>query len=444
VHRYTGRWEAHIWEKGKQQYLGSFDKEDRAARAYDRAAIKLKQEKAMLNFPLKDYEPELEKLAKMTKEDLVLELRRESAGFSRGTAPFRGVSWRSQTGRWEARIGWLLGRKYTYLGTFKSGEEAARAYDIAAVVTRGRDAVTNYPLEDYEEKVREVERATPEEKVRMEEELAIRPKAFGATTRRKRFGRRLSEGGASTLQDQCAGGKRGAEVQVGPSHRRHSCGGALEMHTVDASGKVFKRSRSAPIKAVPQFAAGSAAALEAERDAQLGASGRLYTLEAHKVDLKVGDYFSGYPEGSSKDWAEVMHDIDQGFPQFLHGLLYNESSRLPQPEAASTRTATGDPPGLPAGPSGGTAPLVAGGGATQQTGAPFPGAPEPAGVGVGAAGMGPYDILPEIEDLLDNLEAPAPLPPGTAAKGSVEADAGFLKALSDLGAFGQEYLQLHH
>ena len=35
-------------------------------------------------------------------------------------------------------------------------------------------------------------------------------------------------------------------------------------------------------------------------------------------------------------------------------------------------------------------------------------------------------------------------PPGTAAKGSVEADAGFLKALSDLGAFGQEYLQLHH
>jgi hypothetical protein len=441
VHRYTGRWEAHIWEKGKQQYLGSFSEEERAARAYDRAAIKLKQEKAMLNFPLKDYEHELEKLAKMTKEELVLELRRESAGFSRGTAPFRGVSWRSQTGRWEARIGWLLGRKYTYLGTFKSGEEAARAYDVAAVVTRGRDAVTNYPLAEYEEKVQEVERATPEEKQRMEEELAIRPKAFGATTRRKRFGRRLSEGGASTLQDQCAGGKRGAEAQVGPSHRRHSCGGALEMHTVDASGKVFKRSRSAPIKAVPQFAAGSDAELEAlEREAQLGASGRLYTLEAHRVDLKVGDYFSGYPEGCSKDWAEVMHDIDQGFPPFLHGLLYNESGGIPEPEAASTRTATGNPPGLLAGPSGGIAPLA---GATQQTGAPFLGAPA-AGAGVGAAGMGPYGILPEIEDLLDNLEAPAPSLPGTAAKGSVEADAGFLKALSDLGAFGQEYLQLHH
>ena len=58
--------------------------------------------------------------------------------------------------------------------------------------------------------------------------------------------------------------------------------------------------------------------------------------------------------------------------------------------------------------------------------------------------MGPFDILPEIEDLLDNLDAPAPSLPGAAAKGSVEADAGFLKALSDLGAFGQEYLQLHH
>lgn len=386
------------------------------------AAIKLKQEKAMLNFPLRDYEPELEKLAKMSKEDLVLELRRESAGFSRGTAPFRGVSWRSQTGRWEARIGWLLGRKYTYLGTFKSGEEAARAYDIAAVVTRGRDAVTNYPLEEYEEKVREVEKATPEEKRRMEEELAIRPKAFGATTRRKRFARRLSEGGASALQDRGAGSKRGADDPAGPSHRRHSCGGALEMHTVDASGKVFKRSRSAPIPpVVPPLAVGSAAALEAERDAQIGAAGRLYTLEGHKTDLKVGDYFSGYPDGSPKAWAEVMRDIDQGFPQFLHGLLYNESGGL-QPEAAGARAATGDPPGFPAGPSDGIAPLV----------------------GAGATGMGPFDILPEIEDLLDNLDAPAPSLPGAAAKGSVEADAGFLKALSDLGAFGQEYLQLHH
>lgn len=32
VHRWTGRWEAHIWENGKQLYLGSFADEDQAAR----------------------------------------------------------------------------------------------------------------------------------------------------------------------------------------------------------------------------------------------------------------------------------------------------------------------------------------------------------------------------------------------------------------------------
>ena len=185
IHRWTGRFEAHIWEQGKQVYLGSFDTEEKAARAYDKAAISFKRNTDILNFPIEDYEQERPYLEQVTKEELITELRRTSAGFSRGTCHYRGVSWRPTTGRWEARIGRLLGRKYTYLGTFKSGEEAARAYDRAAIVCRGRNAITNFDLQDYEEEIREVEAATPEQREAMEKQIASRSMNAGAIQRKR-------------------------------------------------------------------------------------------------------------------------------------------------------------------------------------------------------------------------------------------------------------------
>ncbi|XP_057522384.1 ethylene-responsive transcription factor RAP2-7-like [Amaranthus tricolor] len=116
-YRRTGRWESHIWDCGKQVYLGGFDTAHAAARAYDRAAIKFRGVDADINFTIADYEEDMDQMKNLSKEDFVQILRRQSTGFSRGSSRYRGVTLH-KTGRWEARMGQFMGNK---------------AYDKAAV-----------------------------------------------------------------------------------------------------------------------------------------------------------------------------------------------------------------------------------------------------------------------------------------------------------------------
>ncbi|KAF5810043.1 putative transcription factor AP2-EREBP family [Helianthus annuus] len=158
-HRWTGRYEAHLWDnscrregqvrKGRQ---GGYDKEDKAARAYDLAALKYWGTTTTTNFPISNYETEIEEMKNMTRQEYVASLRRKSSGFSRGASIYRGVTRHHQHGRWQARIGRVAGNKDLYLGTFGTQEEAAEAYDIAAIKFRGLNAVTNFEINRYDVK----------------------------------------------------------------------------------------------------------------------------------------------------------------------------------------------------------------------------------------------------------------------------------------------------
>ncbi|KAL5206446.1 hypothetical protein ABZP36_034655 [Zizania latifolia] len=162
-HRWTGRFEAHLWDKsswnesqnkkGKQAWFarvaGSYVQEEAAARAYDLAALKYWGPHTTLNFPLSVYEDELKEMEGQSREEYIGSLRRKSSGFSRGVSKYRGVARHHHNGRWEARIGRVFGNKYLYLGTYATQEEAAMAYDMAAIEYRGLNAVTNFDLSRY-------------------------------------------------------------------------------------------------------------------------------------------------------------------------------------------------------------------------------------------------------------------------------------------------------
>lgn len=151
LHVRSGRYEAHIWVKEirKQMYLGGYEHEEHAAEAYDIAALKSKGRNTKTNFPLEKYRELLDCIDRMTLDELIMAVRRQSQGFSRGTSTYRGVT-KHPTGRWEARIG-IPGAKHVYLGLYNEEVEAARVYDKALIRLRGKGAATNFSLVEYKE-----------------------------------------------------------------------------------------------------------------------------------------------------------------------------------------------------------------------------------------------------------------------------------------------------
>jgi len=102
------------------------------------------------NFPLDVYKEDVEELAGLDWDEVVHLLRGRST-----SSKFRGVA--LDQGKWKAQVYWQ-GVGYT-LGSHASEEQAAAAYDIAALyreVKGGPAAKLNFPSDGYKEDMTEL------------------------------------------------------------------------------------------------------------------------------------------------------------------------------------------------------------------------------------------------------------------------------------------------
>jgi len=122
-HSTTRRWQATIVVRGVYMFLGVWDSEEDAARAWDSAALHFRCEFAALNFPDEPPAPWMPRP-------------------SRRASPFRGA-FRDGRGGWCTRL-MVRGVNYSAYG-FSTDEAAARAYDKLIVQHGGNRKRLNFP-----------------------------------------------------------------------------------------------------------------------------------------------------------------------------------------------------------------------------------------------------------------------------------------------------------
>jgi hypothetical protein len=138
-HKARSSWRANMWDPQtkRKRSVGSFASEDDAARAYDCAAVQAHGLGAKRNFPDEDIsEPPVSKGQEQKQQH---------------SSCYIGVSWVKAKSLFRVRLTDPQTKRERHIGYFASEEDAARAYDCAAVQAHGLGAKRNFPDEDISE-----------------------------------------------------------------------------------------------------------------------------------------------------------------------------------------------------------------------------------------------------------------------------------------------------
>ncbi|MCR1994507.1 AP2 domain-containing protein [Bacillus paralicheniformis] len=127
--KHSGDWSATISINGRAVYIGRFNTEEEAAKAYDFYAKEHYGEYASLNFP--NETPSKQK-RKIPHKDTF--------------SGYRGVYWADQSRKWFVKV--VRGGKSYYLGLFSDKHDAARMYNFWAIDLLGEKSILNHIEEE--------------------------------------------------------------------------------------------------------------------------------------------------------------------------------------------------------------------------------------------------------------------------------------------------------